>query len=146
MTEMIRQLEADRERHARAMAEIDQVLQQVGHILGALDGQPGLPPLELNFAKRRSFELTGEQSVLKFVRERGNPSTAEINTHWKAEGRRGLVNVTLLHLIKRGQLRRESDPTVRGSRYVLVADGAAPSEGDRRDEGDENCVESCSTL
>jgi hypothetical protein len=71
--------------------------------------------------RRRYQKLpqTGEESVLTFVREHGNPSTAEINDHWRGEGRPGVANPTVARLLKRGALRRENDPTVRGSRYRI---------------------------
>jgi hypothetical protein len=131
----IQQLQADRQRHVDAMAAIDRVLDQIGAALQVV------PPSVLNVGetaadgvvrrevpeprRRGRFEKTGVDSVLDFVRERGNPSTAEINAHWHAEGRKGTANVTLLKLLNDGTIRREQDPAVRGSRYRLAdASGA----------------------
>lgn len=125
---MISRLEADRQRHARAILEIDRVLEQVGRAVGALQGDvgatPDAPRLELMLparGKRGKFSLTGELSVLEFIGREGRPTTAEINAHWRREGRRGTANVILLRLLKTNQITRQLDPAVRGSRYVLTA-------------------------
>jgi hypothetical protein len=125
LAEKIRQLQEDRGRHARAIAEIDEVLGRIQHALGGLGGASapvaGLDAPEGARVRRRYQKLpqTGEESVLTFVREHGNPSTAEINDHWRGEGRPGVANPTVARLLKRGALRRENDPTVRGSRYRI---------------------------
>jgi len=128
----IRQLEADRRRHADAIAAIDQVLSRVGSALSAnrvapSDSGGGRPDASADLpVKRRrgKFAQTAEHSVLEFIQRHRNPSTAEINAHWRAEGRLGTSNVTLLRLLKSGAIRRIDDPNVRGSRYV-IADGPA---------------------
>jgi hypothetical protein len=139
LAEQIKRLEADRQRHAHAMAEIDQVLARINDALSAVRSIPGLDEGEQSqrdtgnlvaevFPQKRHrgrFNQTAIQSVLAFIRDRGNPSTAEINGHWRSEGRKGTVNVTLLKLLKDGLIHRVHDQTVRGSRYV-IADGAAP--------------------
>ena len=129
LAEKIRQLQEDRGRHARAIAEIDEVLARIQNALSALGGA-GAAGIDAALAaggggeqraRRRYQKLpqTGEESVLAFVREHGNPSTADINDHWRGEGRPGVANPTVARLLKRGALRRENDPTVRGSRYRI---------------------------
>ena len=137
LAEQIKRLEADRQRHAQAMAEIDQVLAQINDALAAVRSIPGMSHQEhaRGYEERVSAEVFGQpsrrrgrfnqtaiQSVLGFIRDRGNPSTAEINAHWRSEGRKGTVNVTLLKLLKDGLIRRVQDSSVRGSRYTLAAD------------------------
>jgi hypothetical protein len=128
LAEKIRLLQEDRARHAQAIAEIDLVLDRVRRALAALRGEPvdapHAPPLGMDGGaesrpRRRYQKLaqTGEESVLNFVRDKGNPTTAEINDHWKSEGRPGVANPTVARLLKRGLLLRENDPAVRGSRY-----------------------------
>jgi hypothetical protein len=133
LAEMIQQLEADRRRHAEAIEAIDQVLSQVGRVVShaRLDtgdfpvpsGVPGAPGVR----RRGKFELTGERSVLQFIARRVNPTTAEINEHWRSEGRRGVANVILLKLLKQGLIRRVVDASIRGSRYLLTNAGEEES-------------------
>jgi len=113
----IHQLQEDRAGHIQAIAEIDKVLGQIRHAL--TDVEPFTDADERPRRRYRKFDLTGEESVIEFVRIRGNPSTAQVNANWKAQGRLGVVNPILARLIKSGVLRREDDPTVRGSRYRL---------------------------
>jgi hypothetical protein len=114
------------------MAAIDQVLAHVNEALGlqrntstttptADSPEAAGPSVEVTLHQRRRgrFLQTADQSVLSFIEHRGNPSTAEINAHWRAEGRKGTANVTILRLLKQNAIRRESDPNVRGSRYVV---------------------------
>ncbi|HEY7119214.1 MAG TPA: hypothetical protein VH475_21675 [Tepidisphaeraceae bacterium] len=124
----IRQLQADRERHAQAIADIDHVLRDVEHALAAIRGEP-VPqrPAPASMSSRRRYQklpTTGEESVLAFVRQNRNPTTAQINAHWRNEGRPGVANPTLARLLKRGWLRREDDPRVRGSRYRVTESAA----------------------
>jgi hypothetical protein len=123
----IRQLQADRQRHAQAIADIDQVLREVEEALAVIRGEP-VPQPPSSPAKRRYQKLptTGEESVLAFVRQHRNPTTAQINAHWRGEGRPGVANPTLARLLKRGWLRREDDPKVRGSRYRVTESAAKP--------------------
>jgi hypothetical protein len=131
----IRQLQADRQRHAEAIAAIDSVLGRVGDALAASKGLTELSDPTLveppggrgtpGKRRRGKFAQTADQSVLDFIRQKREPSTADINAHWRAEGRLGTSNVTLLKLLKSGQVRRVEDPGIRGSRYVLAENTAA---------------------
>jgi len=112
----IRQLQEKRARHVKAIAEIDKVLWQIRHALGDVEPTDADEQLRRRYQK---YELTGEESVIEFVRIQINPSTAQVNANWKGQGRPGVVNPILARLIKSGMLRREDDPSVRGSRYRL---------------------------
>ncbi len=115
----IRRLQAERVRHVRAIDEIDKVLGQVQNVLtdlGHSDSSEGHHPRRRRYQK---LETTGEESVLEFIRAQGNPTTAQVNTHWQQEGRPGVANPILARLLKRKILRRENDPGVRGSRYRI---------------------------
>jgi len=143
LAEMIQQLEADRRRHAEAIEAIDQVLSQVGRVVShaRLDTGdfpvPSTVPGAPGARRRGKFELTGERSVLQFVGRKGNPTTAEINEHWRSEGRRGVANVILLKLLKQGLIRRLVDASIRGSRYLLTEAGQEESRAAKeRDDAD----------
>ena len=134
IAEEIRRLERDRQAHADAMAEIDRVLARIEGTLRERKQAAGFAsPLSSSLEARGSdagstdgrrrrgrFAKTALDSILEFIREKGDPSTAEINAHWRAEGRKGTVNVTLLKLLKQGIIYRKEDPSVRGSRYVVT--------------------------
>jgi hypothetical protein len=131
LADKIRRLQADRAEHAQAINEIDKVLGRVENALHALkemtsksgqtasDQAADIDPSQRPRRHYQKFELTGEESVLEFIRNGQNPTTAEINANWHAQGRTGVANPILARLLKRGQLEREIDPTVRGSRYRL---------------------------
>src|SRR5690606_11498156 len=55
---------------------------------------------------RGQFAKTADESVLGFVKKHGNPNAAEVNTHWRKEGRGGKADNTLTKLVKAGQLKR----------------------------------------
>ena len=131
LAEKIQQLQADRQRHLQAMAAIDQVLAQIDQALRSVPTDPAQSPSLATFPTvhrevprpvrhRGRFEHTGTDSVLDFIHHNANPTTAQINAHWRAEGRKGTANVTLLKLLKEGLIRREEDPAIRGSRYRLA--------------------------
>jgi hypothetical protein len=138
VVETIRRLEADRCRHLQAIDAIDQILARVSRAVQSGDVQ--VPPVARSCRDgstslqphRGKFRQTGEQCILQFVKARGNPTTAQINEHWKAEGRRGFANAVLLKLIKQGLISRQSEPGARGSRYVtpgaIQVDSTSPLE------------------
>jgi hypothetical protein len=141
LAEQIKRLQVDRQRHAQAMAEIDDVLTRINDALNAVRSIPEMGAANADArgpivteifpaARRRRgrFNQTAIQSVLAYIGDRGNPSTAEINGHWRSEGRKGTVNVTLLKLLNEGRIRRISDDSIRGSRYTLAESAMANSE------------------
>jgi hypothetical protein len=145
----IEQLQIDRRHHLDAMAAIDRALSQIEHALrGApqpdragtspAPSDPSRPqatpvlreiPPAPGFRRRGRFEVTGMDSVFAFIRRQVDPSTAEINAHWRNEGRKGTANVTILKLLKDGLIRREHDPSIRGSRYRQVERSATMHAG-----------------
>ena len=133
----IQQLLEERQRHADALADIDRVLAGVGAALGngavARRGGGGRPAgsspsgtkgsADERRKKRRvgKFSTTGEAAVLSFVKQQKNPTSQEIETHWKGEGRGGPAANTLSKLVKEKKLKREPlGQGIRGSRYSLA--------------------------
>ncbi len=66
--------------------------------------------------------MTATQLVFEYVRQNGRPSTAQINAHWRAEGRSGWANNTIVRLLKQGFLKRETVPGERGSHYSISSE------------------------
>jgi hypothetical protein len=70
--------------------------------------------------RRGHFETTGDEFVLDFVRQRRSPTTKEINTAWKGQGRGHTADNTLVKLVKQRQLKRTPLVGERGSRYSIA--------------------------
>jgi hypothetical protein len=70
--------------------------------------------------KRGSYATSANESILAFVKEGGakGRTTAEINSHFKSEGRSGNAYVALGKLAKAKKLKRKNMPGERGSRYT----------------------------
>jgi hypothetical protein len=153
LVEEIRALQADRQKHAEAIAAIDAVLSRIGQTLTAIRpaGEPAssanvssvgsgianpppnpaydapyapLPPTQRP-RKYRKLALTGDEFVLELIRQRGAPTTHEINREWRAQGRGGVANNVIGRLLKQGLIVRETLADQRGSRYRL---SSAPQE------------------
>ena len=71
-------------------------------------------------AGRKKFKVTGEQSVIDFLNQKGSATTAEINANWKRQQRGGIVGNILTKFVKIGTLRREQVEGERGSRYRVA--------------------------
>jgi hypothetical protein len=132
LSEKIKELQSERQKHADAITAIDNALQRVSAAIGTIGDNAamgeGFDALRLDLAgehlrtvrRKGKFSHTAEVSVLEFVRKLSTPTTAQINGHWRAEGRCGTANVTILKLLQQGLIRRVADPAVRGSRYVAT--------------------------
>jgi hypothetical protein len=155
LADQIKQLEESRDKHAAALAEIDLLLNRISQTLksphppGPLSSPSGTAEWanalgnsstigEVGRRKYHKMELTGDQAVLAFVKERGIATTAEINAQWRAEGRGGVANNAIVRLLKRGELVRETSQGSRGGRYRYqdeirrhnLADSAQESTGE----------------
>ena len=71
---------------------------------------------------RGSFDKTGEESVLDFIRSQPNPPNAkQVNQHWQEEGRGGKADNTISKMVKGGQLERVDVEGERGGRYKAAS-------------------------
>ena len=127
IAELVQRLESVRQRHVEAIGAIDETLKRVRDALHQVnkhvaDTTGDLVDVNVTTPRPRNgrFSQTAIQSVLDFIKRTGTPSTSELSAHWRAEGRKGTVYVTILQLLKAGQIRRVADSSVRGSRYALV--------------------------
>ena len=71
-------------------------------------------------ANRTKYTLTGDESVLAFIKRRGNPSTSEVQTHWSSEGRGSSADNSLSKLYRDKKIKREPNKQGRGSRYTMA--------------------------
>jgi len=67
---------------------------------------------------RGSFEITGDELILRFVKAQGGATTEQIRKHWEAQGRGGKSDNNLTNLVKSGKLDRNKDPNGAGSMYT----------------------------
>lgn len=131
---LIRRLQGERQKHSDAIEAIDKTFAQFGI---AAPGKPrlGRPPKAISLAaapkapkagksggrrRRGSFEKTGEDSVLDFVKSKGPVTAAEVNDHWSGEGRGGKADNALSKLVKNGKLKRNKVKGERGGTYSAV--------------------------
>lgn len=130
LKQLIAKLQAERAEHHAAIEQIDEMFSQLGMSSPSSvgrgrprgRGRKAVAPAASTGGKRRrrkrgSFPISGEESVINFVKSKGSPTTAEINAHWQREGRKGKADNTLTKLTKSGRLRRINEKGVRGSRY-----------------------------
>ena len=135
ITSPIQQLLDQRQQHLDALAAIDEKLKQISGILrsgvtvsiGRSNGKKPQAPLAVPKAagkKKRKvgkFATTGEAFVLSFIQQHKNPTSQEIEKHWKSEGRGGPAANTLSSLTKDKKLKRTPlGKGIRGSRYSLA--------------------------
>ena len=135
LPQRIQELLEDRQQHADAVAHIDQLLANVGAVLGngAVITPNGKKPVAAPAAtmapavkgkKRRrgrgNFALSAEDSILMFVKQKKNPTTAEVNQHVKDEGRASTADNTLSIMVKKKKLKRTPLGGRLGSRYTVA--------------------------
>jgi hypothetical protein len=146
LVDLIQTLETQKQQHAESAAAVANTLEQISHLLGSLLGdsrsstphvapKPAVaakapkaalvvaakpPSAPAKAGKRQKFAVTAEQSVLAFVRRKGNPTTAEIQAHWESEGRRASADNSLSKLFREKKLKREPNKQGRGSRYTVA--------------------------
>ncbi len=133
---LLSELAAKRAEHEAAIAEIDETLASLG--LGGSVAAParrGRKPGKTaakrgpkpgskrgggGGRRRGKFSVSGEQSVLEFVKSAGTPNAKEVNDHWTKEGRAGKADNALGKLVKTGALKRVEVKGERGSRYKVA--------------------------
>ncbi|NJL31632.1 MAG: hypothetical protein HC898_08380 [Phycisphaerales bacterium] len=102
--------------------EIDAIFSGSGLSVAASGkGKPG-PKAGSTRGKRTrgKFSMTGDESVVSFIKKHGKPSAKEVNEHWTKEGRGGSANNALTKLVKTGVIKRVDAEDARGGRYVIA--------------------------
>lgn len=131
---LVRKLSSERQQHLDALAKIDDAFNDLGispptgkrrgrppKSAGAVRrrpgrrvkrGRPGRP-------KRRSYAMSGTQSILSFVKKAGakGATGGDIADRWKKEGRKGSSYNILNAMLKKGLVRRKKLKGERGSTY-----------------------------
>ena len=130
LAERIQQLVNERQKHADAIALIDETLSGVAASLtgaapissrAASAANPAAPATKRKRGGRlRKFATSAEESVLAFIRQNRNPTTQEIKKHYYSEGRGGTADNVLSKLFREKKVRREPLKDQRGSRYLLT--------------------------
>jgi hypothetical protein len=139
LADRIQSLLTERRSLEQQINSIDQTLSQIERLLGQRGGggaRRGRPPGSGSQAmsaaigqsqggrrrrRRGKFATSGVESIINFVRSRRNPTTRDINQHWKSEGRGGTADNTLTLLTKNRQLKRiAAGEGERGSRYQVA--------------------------
>ena len=126
----IEQLLQERQEHREAITRIDQMLERVSNALETRSS-PGRPrgenhfseakqPLRTRRRRRRKFAVSGDESIIAFVKDRKNPTTKDLTKHWTSEGRGGTAANALSRLVKEKKLKRTPLEGERGSRYSLA--------------------------
>ena len=121
---LITRLKRERAEYVQQIAAIDKTFAEFGIPLG--DKVPVIRETKSSKKtgkgrrSRGKFSMTGEESVIHFLKTRGPAGSAKVNKHWTDEGRGGRADNTLSRLVKIGKLKRVASKDERGSRYAAV--------------------------
>jgi len=126
----IKKLRAERAACAKKLAEIDALFAALGLATGgataavaevAPAAAPAGRPGRKGKRKRGKFAVSGDVSVLEFVKANAKCTAKEVNAHWQGEGRGGSANNTLTRLVQDGKLKRlQGAKGDRGGRYDVA--------------------------
>ncbi len=138
LLKLVQQLQDERAAHVKAIETIDQTFKELGMdvpqtaqaVVKARRGRPAGSGKKAKVAKtpnaskakiakrtRKTFAVTGDESVLAFVKANPDCTTAQVNEHWTKEGRSGKADNALGALVKAGSIARKSIKGQRGSTY-----------------------------
>ena len=121
---LIVKLQADRQAHLAAIAEIDEAFGTLGiqAPVKKRGRQPGVLLAGVKKRRRRKFKTTGAESIMAFVKAAGKSGVtgAQIDKHWKSEGRSAGCYNTLWKLVHEKKIRRHKLKGEKGSVYTAV--------------------------
>jgi hypothetical protein len=79
------------------------------------------PVTKAPVARAAKSGLTASEFIIEFIKAKKNPTSQEINKHWKDAGRNGMADNNLSLLTKAKTLKRVPlGPGLRGSRYSVA--------------------------
>tara|TARA_B100000614_G_C14347821_1_gene411679 strand:+ start:61 stop:501 length:441 start_codon:yes stop_codon:yes gene_type:complete len=134
LIELVQKLQDERAGHVQAIEAIDLTFKQLGIEvqLFAPTAKPrrGRPagtgkksksvkatPKKTSKRTRKTFAVSGDESVLAFVKANPDCTTAQVNEHWTKEGRSGKADNALGKLVKEDKIARKNIKGQRGSTY-----------------------------
>jgi hypothetical protein len=123
----IAKLQTERASHAKAIAEIDSVFEQLGKLSppakrGPKTAKPAAKKRSTEAPKKRkTFSVSGPNSILQTVKAAGKEgvATGDIVKRWEKQGRSGNVYGIIGQLVDEGKLRRKKVTGRRGSVHTL---------------------------
>ncbi len=130
----VQQLLDQRQKHTEAVISIDNTLASVQSALGSKSIAPlaakspvvrvaaKSPTAKVKKRRKRGiFALSGEESVLAFVKQHKTATTKQVNQHFKAEGRASTADNALSKLTAEKKLKRTPlGNGMAGSSYSLL--------------------------
>jgi hypothetical protein len=138
----IETLLSQRSSHVSAIASIDATLSRVSAALGGAApkaapvkavaarkapkkrGRPAKSAVQMPMVKapiKARSGLTANEFVIEFIKAKKNPTSQEINKHWKDAGRKGMADNNLSLMTKAKMLKRTPlEGGQRGSRYSVT--------------------------
>ena len=125
LVKTIKALQAERQRHVDAIAQIDATFKQYGITPGPRGrrGRPKGSGGKKKAAKkrtRRRFKQNAEAFVLSMLKRSKTLTTKDISKRWKQAGRGSTANTTLTKLVKDKKIKRENIEGAKGSKYSLA--------------------------
>jgi len=141
LSSRIDQLIQQRQQHVEAAEQLTATIEQIASLLGtSLGGKrrgrpPGRPRLNPVGAapapaaatpgrrrgrrKRQRFEISGDESIINFIRSHKDATTQDIKKHWASEGRGGTADNALSKLVREKKIKRFPLDGQRGSRFAV---------------------------
>ncbi len=139
LLKLVKKLQDERDSHVKAIEAIDLTFKQLG--IDAVPvassakprrGRPAGTGKKTKVAKapkkkagkktskrtRKTFAVSGDESVLAFVKANAGCTTAQVNEQWTKEGRNGKADNALGKLVKDGKITRKNIRGQRGSAYT----------------------------
>lgn len=132
LSQLLGKLRKEHSELSARLEEINGIFSRLGITFGGVvtGARRGRPPKNASLAKasggkrrrrrRGKFTMSGEQSIIEFVKKHGKPNAAEVNKHWSDEGRGGKADNALGRLVKIGTLKRSKTAGERGARYSIA--------------------------
>jgi hypothetical protein len=140
LSSRVDQLVQQRQQHLDAAERISATIAQIESLLGGAGGPrrrgrpPGRPrmtdlggapvgapngPRRGRRRKRQRFEISGEESIINYIRGHKDATTQDIKKHWATEGRGGTADNALSKLVREKKIKRFPLEGQRGSRFAV---------------------------